>query len=421
MAEATIISKLSGLYKEVYADDIIRLVPDFARIVKKAPFAKKRKIGKEYHQPVVLADEQGFTYSNTGGAFELNKSVSMETQDAKIGASQIAVRYRIAMDAASRAAEKGARAFRSATQLQYENVMNSFGKRLELALLYGETALVDGFSAIGSTSGTVTTLTVPASEWSFMWAGMERAMFQFYDGTSLVSSGLDSHFQLTSVNMNTKQLVFTGTATGTTALQAVTPAADLNVWFLGSKTQQMAGLYKIFTNTGTLFGINAADWALWKTPNVDLAAAPLTFQAIIEAMVEPVGRGLTGNFTLYLSPDNWAKLANDAAALRKIDNSYKTTQVDLGTQSIKYYYQGGAISIESHLFVKNSHCIGMPDGLMKRIGSTEVTSANPKIKGATSDMFYMLPDNMGFESRMYTDQALFFEQPAKGLLITNFT
>lgn len=414
---STIESNLAGLYKEVYGDNIIRLIPDFARITKKSKFQTKKKVGKSFHQPVELQDEQGFTYSTDGGSFKLNPSVSMEMRDASIKPAQIAVRYRIAMDAAERAIGGGARAFRSATELQYKNVMRSFGKRLELSLIYGSKPLIGEASAIAVTSATLTTLTIPQAEWSFMWAGMEGVALNFYDGAALVSSGDDAIFTLKSVDLRNRQLVIEGTATGSTALQAVSPAADLNGWFLNSKGQQMRGLHDVFTNTGELYGIDASEWAMWRTPQVDFNGDPLNFQNIIEAMVEPVGRGVTGKYCIYLSPRNWSKLANDAAALRRVDQSYKTTKIDMGTQSIEYYYQGGPISIESHLFVKDGHFFGMPEGtdVMKRIGSTEVTSANPKIKGATSAMFYMLPENMGFESRMYTDQSLFFQKPAHGI------
>jgi hypothetical protein len=422
---ATTSAILSGLYKEVYADTIYSLIPDIAKVAKSVPFEKKKKLGDKYHQPVVLTAEQGFTYSNQPTAFALNPNVPMSTQDAQIKGSQIAVRYRISQEAASRSVGGGRgdkAAFREATQLQYENVMESFGKRMEIELFYGDTILATA-SARANTSATVTTLTIPEADWGVgIWTGMENALFNMYNGSSLISSGADAIFQLTAVDLENRTLAFTGTTTGTTALQAVA-ATDIDVWFLGSYGQQMAGLKRIFTNAGTLFNINAATYNLWKTPNKTFGGVgALTFQRIIESLVLPVGRGLTGDVTAYVSPLVWSQLATDLAALRVVDQTYSSAKINVGTQEIVYYYQGGAVKIVSHLVVKSGDVFVMRSKDFKRIGSTDITSTVPGgIKGATTDMFYMLPDNMGYESRMYTDQALFCEKPAHQLYITGFT
>lgn len=421
---ATTSAVLSGLYKEVYADTIYSLIPDIAKLAKSVPFQKKKKIGKKYHQPVVVTAEQGFTYSNQRTAFALNPSVSMSTQDAEVDGSQIAVEYTISQEAAIRSMGSGngdKAAFREATQLQYENVMESFGKRLEIELFYAGTPLATAASKT-NTSATKTTYVIPEADWAAgIWAGMENAFFHMYDGASLISSGTDAEFQLTKVDLETRSLEFTGSSAGTTTLQSKT-ATDVDIWFLGSYGEQMAGLKKIFTNTGALFNINAGTYNLWKTPNKTYSSGALTFQRILESLVLSVQRGLTGDVTAYVSPLVWSQLATDLAALRMLDQSYSTAKINVGTQEITYYYQGGAVKIVSHLVVKSGDVFVTKPKDLKRFGSTDITSAIPSgIKGANSDMFYMLQGQMGYGSRMYTDQAIFCEKPAHQLYITGFT
>jgi hypothetical protein len=138
-------------------------------------------------------------------------------------------------------------------------------------------------------------------------------------------------------------------------------------------------------------------------------------------LIPAVGRGLSGAIEAYVSPTVWHSLATDLAALRTLDQSYSNSKIDVGTQEITYYYQGGAIKIISHLLVKNGDVFVIKPSDFCRIGATDITTGIPNgIKGATSDMFYMLPDNMGYESRMYCDQAMFCERPATQALITGF-
>lgn len=425
MADITTTSVLTGLFKEVYADSIYSLLPDVAKLTSKIPFKKKDKIGKNYHQPVILTAEQGFTYANANaGAFALNPAVSMSTKDAVVASNQIAVRYRIDQEAASKSVGGGAgnkAAFREATQLQYQNVMESFGKRLEWELLYGGSIVATASAKVDS-SATTTTLTIPLADWSIgFWAGMEGAEFNAYNAATLISSGADAIFTLTSVNLVNRTVLLTGTGPGTTALQAVT-ATDIDLWLRGSYGNQMLGLKAIMNTSGSLFGIDNSVYNLWKTPVKDFGGSgALTFPRILEALIDPVGRGLSGAIESYVSPTVWQQLATDLAALRTLDSSYSNSKVDVGTQEITYFYQGGSIKVISHLLVKNGDVFVIKPTDFSRIGSTDITSAVPDgIKGKTSDMFYMLPDNMGYESRMYCDQALFCERPATQLNITGY-
>ena len=402
---STTSAALAGNYKQVYGDDIYSLIPESSRFIKRVPFEQKKKLGDFYHQPVVLTAEQGFTYSTSQTAFALEGNTPMASADAQLRGAQIAVQYRISQEAASRAIESAA-AFKDATLLQYENVMDSFGKRLEIASLYGQKTLAT-FSTQADTSATTTTMTVDVASWAIgIWAGMENATFNFYNGASLISSGADSIFTLTTVDLDARTLLFTGTSTGTTALQAVA-AGSLQVYFNTAYAGAMSGIDAIITNTGTLFNISAATYALWKGNTKTLTSGQLTLQRIINAMAAPVGRGLQGEVDVYVSPLTWSNLATDLAAMRMYDGSYSNAKLDNGTQSIEYYYQNGKMNVISHLFCKQGDCFVIPIKKFKRVGSTNITSVVPGKKLVNDDMFLMLPSNMGYESRMYTDQAIF--------------
>lgn len=46
------LADLNGLFKEVYAKDLVELIPDGVKLLNKIPFAKKEQtLGNFYHQP----------------------------------------------------------------------------------------------------------------------------------------------------------------------------------------------------------------------------------------------------------------------------------------------------------------------------------------------------------------------------------
>src|ERR1043165_5126185 len=101
MATANVVSTLSGLFKEVYADKLESLVPKAARIQKEAKFVSRDKQeGNQYHQPVRLTRAHGWTLSTSGDAFALNQPEPARTQDAVLQGSSFVLRDAIFFTAA---------------------------------------------------------------------------------------------------------------------------------------------------------------------------------------------------------------------------------------------------------------------------------------------------------------------------------
>jgi hypothetical protein len=67
------------------------------------------------------------------------------------------------------------------------------------------------------------------------------------------------------------------------------------------------------------------------------------------------------------------------------------------------------------VFVKAGDAFAISKDALAKIGSSEPTFKLPGHPGL--DKFFMeLPDNAGFQLRMYADLSLFSHMPAKGLL-----
>lgn len=94
MAGENTVATLNGLFKEIYADKLKHLIPEGVKLMKKIPFSpRKKEIGNQYHQPVVLGLEHGITYaSDSDGAFALDAAVNGVIKDAVVVGSQMMLR-----------------------------------------------------------------------------------------------------------------------------------------------------------------------------------------------------------------------------------------------------------------------------------------------------------------------------------------
>lgn len=420
---ATQVTDLDGLFKEVYADSIINLMPEASKLVKAVPFSVEEKIGKKYNQPVALTYEHGYTYAApSSGAFTLRASISMKMQNAEVDGYQGVLRAQMDYETAAKAISGGKAAFRKATQLQVENMMESGTKRVELSMLYGQSGIgVADSSVNASTTQTVIQLTT-ASWATGIWIGMENCPLQFWKQSddSLVSSGADSIFTIDSIDVANRKLTVTGTTTGISALDTALGLGDCDIYFDTARTaastwSEMVGLNKIITNTGTLFNISATTYNMWRGNTYSAGSASLTLGKILNGLAIPTGRGLSEKVTVYLNDRTWANVASDQAALRKYDATYNADTAKNGFRAITFYSQNGEVELVPYNCVKEGEAFAVPLKRLKRIGAQDISFES---LGQPGRIFRELSDSAGFEYRLYNDQSLFCETPAKLLKFT---
>lgn len=419
---ATSTTDLSGLFKQAYADDLIDLVPEASILRKNIDFVSKtEKLGDAYNQPVIVAQEHGVSYAGpNSGAFTLNPSITMKTQNAIVGGYQMLLRSALDYESAAKASSS-VNAFRDATQLQVENMLESINKRLEIALLYGQSAT--GLGSVASSANgdaTHTVITFNAGQWaSGLWSGTENASIDYLraDGTTKVNTV--GALTVVSVDVTNKKITVSGAAADIAAVDAwiATPHADGVVKFYGASGNEMVGLDKIMLNTGSLFNIDASVYSLWKA-NTYAVGGNLTQAIVNKAIGAAQARGLAEDVDLIISPLVWGYLNNDAAANRRYQGD-NMTKVDTGAKVIEYHSQNGVIRIHSHIFCKEGDGFMLPFERAKRIGAQDVSF---KIPGSQEgEIFRQLTDQAGFEFRVYTNQSLIVETPAKCVKLTGIT
>ena len=403
---------LAGNFKEVYGD-LHNLIPDTAKLMKMIPFKPKAKIGNEYVEAVKLTHEHGVTYSqsdnNAGALVTLTTPVPLTLLDAKVTSSAMLLRAQIGYDAFARAEGGDKVAFKDASELVVEDLLESITKRLEISILYGSSPTgVGADTVLGGVvaSGVNFTITLTAAQWATgIWVGSENAHIGVYHGSTKMDPTAD--MVITAIDVDARTITGTMSASDSAALNSYSAGnTDLYIVFSGSYGNEMIGLDAAVLSASSLWNI-ANTYALWKANTYDVLAANLTMGKLQSAIQKAVQKGLDGDVNVVVNPATWATLNTDLAALRRFVED--STEGELGVESIKYLYSGGKMDIVSYNLCKEGECFILPKKGVNRIGAADIGF---KLPGGDNG-FLHVPDRMGYEFRLFSSQAFFTPFVAK--------
>lgn len=412
----------NGLFKETYGDKLIDLIPKESVITKTVEFTgNSQMLGNTYNQPVIVRSEQGFTYSRpNNGAFDINPPSTMKTQNAKVDGFQLLELCGIDYESFYRA--DNAASFMNATKMVMADALESFHRRLEVGNLYGQSATGLG-TIITSTNvnATSTTLGIVAATWaSGLWAPLEGAGLDVYTSVGVALNTVGP-MVVSSIDIVGKTITVTGAAADVTAIDAGAVVDGGFVRFYAKGTNgadEAIGLEKILSNTGTLFGINAATYNLWKA-NTFAVSGALSLKKIQQAVAVAYNRGLDQDVELLVNPATWEQLSTEQVAYRMLDSSYSSREVVNGFDAIVFHSQNGRINVIAHKYVKEGEAFMLPLSECVRVGSTDVTFNIPGTQNG--QVFQQSPTQAGYQFRVYSMQQLLFTRPASGVLLTGIT
>lgn len=394
---------LDGLFKTVYSQDgIENLIPEGLKVLPRIDFSEADSLGRNFVQPVILGQEHGVTFGATGDdALQLNDAIPGQVKPAEVAGTQMILRSQIGYKSVS-SAVKSKGAFESATKFLVANMLRSMTKKLEIMILYGQV----GYGVV-KTAPTTTTITIEDGEWApGIWAGSEKMPIEVRDATGATVRGTA---KISKVNFETKTLTIDTAISGMVATDVIHHG--------GAYSKEFAGIHKILTNTGTIFGINSGDYSLFKGNVYDNGAKALSFTKLQKAVVSAVAKGLDDEVMVLVSAAAWADLMNDQAAVRMEDSSYSENKARLGSKSIEFFGQSGKMEVVPSIYVKEAYAYILYLKDFSRIGSSDLTFQPPgRNKG---DVFFDMPNHSAYELRMFSDQALFTCSPAKNVLIKN--
>jgi len=415
----TTTTDLNGLFKQAYADDILNLIPEESVLTRMIKFqGRNYLLGNTYNQPVIVRSEQGFTYSRpNNGTFSLNAASSMKTQNAVVDGYIILEQSGISYEAVARS--DNVNSFRNAVDLVMQDAMESFARRLEIALLYGQSPTGLGqVNTSTNVNATTTTLTFTTGQWSAgLWTPLEGASLDVYTSVG-VHMNTNAPVVVSSIDVVNKTITITGNSTDITTIDNGTDILNgvLRFYTGGTGTADEAvGLDKIMLNTGTLFGIDAATYSLWKA-NTFAVSGALTLAKIQEAVSTAAARGLSEDVELFVNPVVWQDLSSEAMTFRMLDSSYSAKKTVNGTEALEFHSQNGKIAVYAHKYVKEGEAFMLPTKRAVRIGSSDISFNIPGTDNG--QIFIQNPTSAGFTFRIFSQQSLLVTKPALCVKLT---
>jgi hypothetical protein len=406
------LSTLNGLFKETYADKLKELIPDGVKLLNKIKFmAKQKQPGNFFHQPLILGMEHGVTFAGSDeDAFNLNPPVAGQIKDASVKGSPLVMRSLLGYVSASRAAQGGAQAFEDATKFLVANMLRSMAKKLEIQMLYGQKS----YGAISAVSGA--TLTIKTSEWApGIWAGAENMPIEIRTyqaaGDTPSSSSSVAEAVVKSVDLNARTIILQAAVSGITT----TANQEDVIFHKGAFGNEFPGIHKIISqSTGSLFGINVADYNMYRGNTYDAGSANLSFAKLNQALTRAVEKGLDGKVLVICNPRTWASMLNNELTLRQYDQSYSSAKLENGSKSLKFFSQNGEMEIEPSIYVKEGYCYILSLEDWTRIGSSDVSFKRP---GKNDEFFRDLENSAAYELRLFTDQCIFTSSVGRNVLV----
>lgn len=399
-SSANTVDTLNGFFKKVYADKIKELIPDGVKLYNEIKFNDRNEApGESYNIPVSLGLEHGMSWGGpTEGAFSLQGHIAGATYEATVRGYQKVLRSALAYSAASRAMSKGQAAFESSSKYLVAKMLRSMTRKIEIELFYGQV----GYGTVTSASGNDVVILL-ADFAPGIWVGAKNMPIQIRSSAGVIRG----EGSIESVDMDTRTLTLD------TAIPGVV-STDI-IWHRGAYGKEFAGLHKILTNTGDLFGISAADHSLWKGNTYACGSVALSFSKIQSAIAMAIPKGLEDDVKCYINPKAWANLNTDQAALREYDTSFSADKAENGSRKLVFHSQNGTVEIVPSIYVKEGYAYIISPREFSRVGSTDVTFELP---GSPDKFFRELENSAGYELRSFTDQALFCMAPGVNVVIT---
>lgn len=412
------VTTLNGWFKEQYADAPVEAIPAQFKLQENVPFGQVLAQGNKYHVPLVLQYPSGVTYAGTSaGAFALNQASAGATVDATVQGTQVLLRESIDYESA-KLASGSKTAFGQVTQRVVKSMLLTMRKRLEIEFFYGQMGL--GTVSGGPTNAANSVITITTAEWAAgIWAGSKGAQLEFWDTTQATLRG-------------TANVVFVNlTARTITVDQNVTtfgsPVVSTDViFFKGAKGNECAGVHKILTNAGSLFGVNAAQYELWAGSSFANGSAALTFTSLSKLMNGMYEKGCENDVVGMISHKAFTNLMNGASITVSAtgqsplsntrQNQGAGQSLKVGYNSIEYAEQNGTVKLVPSTYVKEGYSYLLSKKDWMRIGATDVTFSLPDSDG--KEFIRPMADNAGFELRAWSHQAPFCQLPGHSGIIT---
>lgn len=466
-----------GTFKDVWADGVTEPYKNICPILTDAKLQPAEEVGGLYHVATRLTYEGGFTLAaaratpGEGGLAYVGPRAGQVT-DAQVQGAQIHGRSRITYEAIAASAKDlssnepdAKKAVKQATMLVGKGLMEGTIKKCEALMIHGREGLgqldtaVDPSNVVATTyegvSGFAWDVSISPETWS-------EAIFMAFEGHTFDllanASGLPSGTKLNTapnllltggvnqtglvlIAVNPATPLTNGTASGrvlrlwhssgTAGVLATgviggytTLATTLNTQHLvfesGGLTSEFVGLSAMARNTGSLFGIDAASYGMWKGNSLT-SVGNLRLAGLLRALAKPINAGAQGvKIRAVVPTELFAQFANDESTLRRY--AAGTPDAKNGFDSIEMYLpMKSTLEILGHPMQKDGRVLCyVPDETM-RVGSQDLDFVQRQAGRSRQQLLMEIADRPGSEMRLYGSFAPIVQTPRHMLRMSGVT
>jgi hypothetical protein len=430
MADVYDTDSLNKLTKDRFAPAIKDRIPSERKFFKRLSMLKNGTLGKKYQQPLETQLPQGITYAAANaGPFEIDDMEPGALETAEVESNQFLFADAISYEEEARAKKNGEEAYTSAVGRVVKRAMLGFSKRVELSFMYGG-ATLGLIESRGATAGPDSdgnysrALVIYEEEWaSGIWLGMKKAKLDIrttstntngavYVAGTKRNSGV---VKIKSVSVVSRTITIVGSEADCNAA-----AVDDCLVFASTYGKETMGLYRIASNEGTLYGLDATELEEQLAGNVyDVGSRELTLRRIYEGQNGPVSKGLEDvDVAMYLNPLTFANLLANEVALRRY-YEMQNGEVKTGLKNLKFQGQHGLIEFIPYINIKQGQAICGPLDTMAKVGAQDITMMAPGRKDG--EFWKAIEGRAGYEMRLYANLGLFCDVPAYWTVYTNIT
>jgi hypothetical protein len=418
------VPSVNGMFKQRYGRWIDPL-PDEHTLADFGDFIpSENRPGLGYNFPVLTGLELGQTANVDGSAFALNPAVDSTVLNANLDGATILLQSVVSYDTIYKSLNGTGNgnqgpAYKTALDQTVQAMLQGAALYRELALAYGPGTSTAVASNIGVVGGSVSGANLGATQVVYLteaswipglWIiatgtnGMKVDIYQT-DGTTL---------RETNVNVDARPSTTQTRLQLTKAASAATVAANDKIVPLGWRTKSCFGLEAIYNNTGSIFGINAANVAPWRC--MTFGAGGAMSRAKIMAMAAAVSiNGVKNGGKLFVCAPTFADLAEEANALQRYTaNTDKVKRQ--GASQLIYETAAGQVEVVVYQYAKQGQAFFISNDNFRRVGSTDLTMR--PIGGGAEAFFTHLTGNAGAQMKIFSNQAPVFEMPYRNFLIT---
>jgi hypothetical protein len=412
----------AGVFKRRYAP-FVNPLPSENTLAEHFEFVSQdRRPGENYNFPVLISNEHGVTFDVSQTAFSLNAAIDSVTKNAQLDGATIMMVANIPYDVAAKtmngSGDGGGDGGSYWPVMDGKVKFTMAGAELyrELAIAYGPGTAAAALGNIGVVAASVSGANLAAPQvvrltvasWAAgIWNMLQNAKVDIYqsDGSTL----RESDVTVTGVPSST-QTRLTLTKTGSVAVVA---ANDIIVP-AGARTKSCIGVQPILENATTMFGIDAAQIPQWRALTYSAASAAMGRAKLLQMAARLYPNGNTNGGTLFVSGMTFAELAEEADALQRYTGNTDEVKRQ-GASALEYKSAIGNITVKLYRFQKSGQAFFLPGKICKRVGSTDLTWQLP----GTNEKFALeLPNNAGFQIRMYGNMAPVIEIPYWCAIVT---